>query len=169
MKLNVEMKTGSMTQEQALLGADHALSGAEHAFPCVTGDLTRQFACDEDSMSICHLHVNPEVYPEQYKVIPDGWNGDVDARVNSNFVTFVKGSRSSLGWAKMYIALVILFQLGAHKMSLDFDESDLIPIDDNDLGISDFNSRGHQVCFEQKVPENSSSAQKSLASSTHIC
>lgn len=48
-------------------------------------------------MSICHLHMDPEVYPEPYKFIPDRWIGDVDPRVNRNLVPFVKGSRMCLG------------------------------------------------------------------------
>lgn len=48
-------------------------------------------------MSICHLHMDPEVYPEPYRFIPDRWIGDVDPRVNRNFVPFAKGSRNCLG------------------------------------------------------------------------
>ena len=47
-------------------------------------------------MSICHLHMDPEVYPEPYKFIPDPWIGDVDPHVNRNLVPFVNGSRNCL-------------------------------------------------------------------------
>lgn len=99
-----------------------------------------------------------------YSVTPEWWNGDVDLRVNSDCVTFVKGSWSSLGRAKLYIALVILFQMGAHKIGLDFNESDIIPVDASDVRVPGFNSRERQVEFEQKVWENSSSAMKSVPS-----
>ena len=48
-------------------------------------------------MSICHLHMDPEVYPEPYKFDPNRWIGNVDPRVNRNLVPFVKGSRNCLG------------------------------------------------------------------------
>ncbi|KAL8626952.1 hypothetical protein Q9189_007340 [Teloschistes chrysophthalmus] len=103
-------------------------------------------------MSICHLHMDPEVYPEPYKFIPDRWIGDVDPRVHRNLVPFVKGSRNCLGlnlaWAEMYLVLGILFRPGAHKMSLDCDESDIVPIHDSDVGIPKSDSRGLRVRFE---------------------
>ncbi|KAL8686686.1 MAG: hypothetical protein Q9218_006933 [Villophora microphyllina] len=48
-------------------------------------------------MSIAHLHMDPEVYPEPYRFIPDRWIGDVDPRAHRNLVPFVKGSRNCLG------------------------------------------------------------------------
>ncbi|MCJ1423294.1 hypothetical protein MMC29_001176 [Sticta canariensis] len=103
-------------------------------------------------MSVCHLHMDQEVYPEPYKFIPDRWIGDVDPRVNRNLVPFVKGSRNCLGlnlaWAEMYIVLGILFRPAGHKMSLDCDESDIVPIHDSDVGIPKSDSRGLRVRFE---------------------
>ncbi|KAI1869857.1 hypothetical protein JX265_003309 [Neoarthrinium moseri] len=103
-------------------------------------------------MSICHMHMDPEVYPEPYKFIPERWIGDVDPRVNRNFVPFVKGSRNCLGlnlaWAEMYVVLGILFRPGGFKMSLDCDESDIVPIHDSDVGIPKADSRGLRVRFD---------------------
>ncbi|KAL9579356.1 MAG: hypothetical protein Q9212_005158 [Teloschistes hypoglaucus] len=100
-------------------------------------------------MSICHLHMDPEVYPEPYKFIPDRWIGDVDPRVHRKLVPFVKGSQNCLGlnlaWAEMYLVLGISFRPGARKMSLDCDESDIVPIHDSDVGIPKSNSRGLRV------------------------
>lgn len=49
-------------------------------------------------MSVCHLHMDPDVYPEPYKFIPERWMGDFDPRVTGNFVPFVKESRNCLGF-----------------------------------------------------------------------
>ena len=48
-------------------------------------------------MSICHMHMDPEVYSESYKINPDRWIGKVDPRLDRNFDPFVKGSRNCLG------------------------------------------------------------------------
>ncbi|KAK6206499.1 hypothetical protein LQW54_007681 [Pestalotiopsis sp. IQ-011] len=103
------------------------------------------------AMSVCHLHMDPDVYPAPYKFIPERWIGDVDPRVNRNFVPFVKGSRNCLGfnlaWSQLYIVLAILFRPGGHKMSLDCDESDIVPIHDSDVGVPKPDSRGLRVRF----------------------
>ncbi|KAI0534564.1 putative cytochrome P450 [Xylaria digitata] len=103
-------------------------------------------------MSVCHLHMDPEVYPEPYKFIPERWIGDVDSLVNRNCVPFLKGSRNCLGmnlaWAEMYIVLGLLFRPGGHRMSLDCDESDIVLIRDSDVGIPKPDSRGLRVRFE---------------------
>ncbi|KAI1394186.1 putative cytochrome P450 [Hypoxylon trugodes] len=106
-------------------------------------------------MSVCHMHMDPEVYPEPYKFIPERWIGDVDPRVNRNFVPFVKGSRNCLGmnlaWAEMFIVLGILFRPGGHRMSLnsdECDESDIALIHDSDVGIPKSDSRGLRVRFQ---------------------
>ncbi|KAI4592711.1 hypothetical protein KJ359_010470 [Pestalotiopsis sp. 9143b] len=103
------------------------------------------------AMSVCHLHMDSDVYPEPYKFIPERWIGDVDPRVNRNFVPFVKGSRNCLGfnlaWSELYIVLAILFRPGGHKMSLDCDESDIVPIHDSDVGVPKPDSRGLRVRF----------------------
>ncbi|KAI1132548.1 putative cytochrome P450 [Nemania abortiva] len=100
-------------------------------------------------MSVCHLHMDPEVYPEPYKFIPERWIGDADPSVHRNFVPFVKGSRSCLGmnlaWAELYIVLGLLFRDGGHQMRLECDESDIVPIYDGDVGLPKSNSRGLRV------------------------
>lgn len=49
------------------------------------------------AMSICFMHMDPEVYPEPYKFKPERWIGNYDPRMNRNFVPFTKGSRNCLG------------------------------------------------------------------------
>ncbi|KAI1099517.1 putative benzoate 4-monooxygenase cytochrome P450 [Jackrogersella minutella] len=103
-------------------------------------------------MSVSHMLMDPEVYPEPYKFIPERWIGDVDPRVNRNFVPFVKGSRNCLGmnlaWAEMFIVLGVLFRPDGHQMSLDCDETDVILIHDSDFGIPKRDSRGLRVRFQ---------------------
>ncbi|KAL9017078.1 MAG: hypothetical protein Q9185_005589 [Variospora sp. 1 TL-2023] len=60
-------------------------------------------------MSICHLHMDAEVYPEPFEFIPDRWIGDVDPRVNRNLVPFVKGSRMCLGLKYAFVPTKIKF------------------------------------------------------------
>ncbi|KAI0163255.1 cytochrome P450 [Pestalotiopsis sp. NC0098] len=88
------------------------------------------------AMSVCHLHMDPDVYPEPYKFIPERWMGDVDPRVTRNFVPIRQGIAKllSLAWSELYIVLAILFRPGGHKMSLDCDESDIVPVHDSDVG-----------------------------------
>ncbi|PHH87959.1 hypothetical protein CDD83_8173 [Cordyceps sp. RAO-2017] len=103
-------------------------------------------------MSICHMLMDPDVYPDPHEFKPERWIGDVDARVHRNFVPFVRGSRNCLGlnlaWAEMYIILGVLFRPGGHKMSLDCDESDMVLVHDSDVGIPKTGSRGLRVRFE---------------------
>ncbi|KAI0903280.1 putative cytochrome P450 [Ustulina deusta] len=102
-------------------------------------------------MSVCHLHMDPDVYPEPSKFVPERWIGDVDPRVNRNFVPFVKGSRNCLGmnlaWAEMFITLGLLFRPGGHQMVLECDESDIVPVRDSDVGIPKHDSIGLCVRF----------------------
>ncbi|KAI1282958.1 putative benzoate 4-monooxygenase cytochrome P450 [Xylaria sp. FL0933] len=103
-------------------------------------------------MSVCHLHMDPEVYPEPYKFDPERWIGDVDPRMNRNFVPFVKGSRNCLGmnlaWAEMFLVLGLLFRPGSHQMSLECDESDIVLVHDSDVGIPKYDSIGLCVRFK---------------------
>ncbi|KAH0437675.1 cytochrome P450 [Colletotrichum camelliae] len=96
-------------------------------------------------MHVCHLHMDPEVYPEPTKFMPERWLGDYDPRMNRNLVPFVRGSRNCLGlnlaWAEMYIFLGVIFGSGAHRMSLECEASDIVPIRDSDVG---FQARGAQ-------------------------
>ena len=48
----------------------------------------------------------------------------------------------------MYIVLGILFRPGGHRMSLECDESDIVPIHDSDVGIPKPNSLGLRVRFD---------------------
>lgn len=48
-------------------------------------------------MSVGHMHMDPEVFPEPHEFIPDRWLGNYDARMNRNYVPFVRGSRNCLG------------------------------------------------------------------------
>ncbi|KAI0399650.1 putative cytochrome P450 [Xylaria palmicola] len=102
-------------------------------------------------MSVCHMHMDADVYPEPYKFDPERWIGDIDPRINRNFVPFVKGSRNCLGmnlaWAEMFIVLGLLFRPGGHKMSLECDESDIVLVHDSDVGIPKHDSRGMRVRF----------------------
>ncbi|KAI1496062.1 cytochrome P450, partial [Biscogniauxia marginata] len=102
-------------------------------------------------MSVCHLHMDPEVFPEPYKFIPERWLGDYDPRMNRNLVPFVRGSRNCLGlnlaYAEMYVFLGVLFRPGAHKMSLECDESDIVLIHDSDVGIPKHDSKGLRIRF----------------------
>ncbi|KAI0517899.1 putative benzoate 4-monooxygenase cytochrome P450 [Xylaria bambusicola] len=96
------------------------------------------------------LHVDPDVFPSPNKFVPERWIGDIDRRMNQNFVPFSKGSRNCLGmnlaWAEMYILLGTLFRPDGHKMTLvNCDESDIIPIFDAEVGIPKYNSRGLSV------------------------
>ena len=43
------------------------------------------------------MHMDPEVFPEPHEFIPDRWLGNYDARMNRNYVPFVRGSRNCLG------------------------------------------------------------------------
>lgn len=49
---------------------------------------------------------------------------------------------SSLAWAEMYIILGVLFRPGAYEMSLECDESDIVPIHDSDIGVPKYDSKG---------------------------
>ncbi|KAL8710178.1 MAG: hypothetical protein Q9220_005261 [cf. Caloplaca sp. 1 TL-2023] len=101
-------------------------------------------------MSVCQMHMDPDVYPDPYAFKPERWIGDIDPRVNRNLVPFVKGSRMCLGlnlaWAEMYIILAVLFRPGGHKMTLgNCDETDIVPIYDSDVGVAKPDSRGLNI------------------------
>lgn len=48
-------------------------------------------------MSAYSLHTDPDVYPEPFSFIPERWLGDIDPRMNRNWVPFARGSRNCLG------------------------------------------------------------------------
>lgn len=43
------------------------------------------------------MHMDPDVYPEPQKFIPDRWLGDYNPKMNRNLVAFSRGSRNCLG------------------------------------------------------------------------
>ncbi|KAI1196100.1 putative benzoate 4-monooxygenase cytochrome P450 [Nemania serpens] len=104
------------------------------------------------AMSISHMLMDPEVYPEPYRFKPERWLGDIDPRLNRNFVPFVKGSRNCLGanlaWSECYIVLAVLFRHDAHNMSLECDESDIVLVKDSDVGTPKAGSKGLRVRFD---------------------
>ncbi|KAI8624134.1 benzoate 4-monooxygenase cytochrome P450 [Xylariaceae sp. FL1651] len=63
------------------------------------------------SMSISHMHLNPEVFPGPMRFDPERWLGDIEERhrLERHFVPFSRGTRNCLGpnlaWAEMYIML----------------------------------------------------------------
>jgi hypothetical protein len=48
-------------------------------------------------MTIYHMHRDPNVFPEPFKFKPERWLGDIDPRMNRNYVPWAKGSRDCLG------------------------------------------------------------------------
>jgi cytochrome P450 len=48
-------------------------------------------------MSIYFMHLDPEVYPEPHKFLPERWLGKYNPLMDRNFVPFSKGSRDCLG------------------------------------------------------------------------
>ncbi|KAI1344240.1 putative benzoate 4-monooxygenase cytochrome P450 [Xylariaceae sp. FL0016] len=102
------------------------------------------------SMAAYSLHMDPEVFPEPHKFIPDRWLGEYDPRMNRNLVPFTKGSRGCLGmnvaWAEMYIFLGTLFLDEGLEMSLiDCDEVDIMPVRDCEVGLPHKDSRGLKI------------------------
>ncbi|KAK8859684.1 benzoate 4-monooxygenase cytochrome P450 [Apiospora arundinis] len=102
-------------------------------------------------MSVGHMHLDPDVYPEPYEYIPERWLGRYDSRMNRNYVPFLRGSRSCLGsnlaYAQLYIYLAVLFRPGAHKMSIECDDSDIVLVRDGELGMPKHDSKGLRVRF----------------------
>ncbi|KAK6836418.1 cytochrome P450 [Apiospora arundinis] len=102
-------------------------------------------------MSVGHMHLDPDVYPQPYEYIPERWLGKYDSRMSRNYVPFLRGSRSCLGsnlaYAQLYIYLAVLFRPGAHKMSIECDDSDIVLVCDGELGMAKHDSKGLRVRF----------------------
>ncbi|KAI0487793.1 cytochrome P450 family protein [Xylaria cf. heliscus] len=80
------------------------------------------------SMSIPHMHLNPENFPEPKRFNPDRWLEDIEERrrLEKVWVPFSRGTRSCLGmnlaWAELYIMLsqlVLRMDLELYKTTLE--------------------------------------------------
>ncbi|KAI1163814.1 cytochrome P450 family protein [Nemania serpens] len=89
------------------------------------------------SLSIFHMHHNPEVYPDPLRFDPERWLGDIEERhrLERSFVPFSRGTRNCLGsnlaWAELYIMVsqcVMRMDLEPFKTTLEHIEmySDMI-------------------------------------------
>ncbi|KAL4911390.1 hypothetical protein BDW74DRAFT_184762 [Aspergillus multicolor] len=84
-------------------------------------------------MSSYSMHTDPEVFPEPFKFMPERWLGDINPKMNRNWVPFTRGSRNCLGmnlaYAQIYWALAVIFRPGGPKLELyDTNESDVRPV-----------------------------------------
>lgn len=71
----------------------------------------KQYVIPKDTpvgMAAYSLHTDPEVYPEPFKFIPERWLGNIDPRMNRNWVPFSRGSRNCLGIKYAYCRYVSL-------------------------------------------------------------
>lgn len=48
-------------------------------------------------MSAYLMHTDPTVYESPFEFKPDRWIGDIDTRMQRNYVPFARGSRNCLG------------------------------------------------------------------------
>ena len=76
--------------------------------------IVNEFLQTPVGMSICFMHMDPEVYPEPYRFKPERWIGSYDPRMNRNFVPFTKGSQNCLGMKWVTAPGSFLLGLSAH-------------------------------------------------------
>ncbi|KAH8194088.1 hypothetical protein TruAng_011751 [Truncatella angustata] len=93
-------------------------------------------------------HAN-SVFPEPSKFKPERWlSENLHPAMDRNLNPFLKGSRNCIGmhvaWAQMYLILATLFRPNkSYRLSLgDSDESDIVPIIDEEFGAAKHGARG---------------------------
>ncbi|CAJ2510074.1 Uu.00g059740.m01.CDS01 [Anthostomella pinea] len=96
------------------------------------------------------MHMDPGVFPEPCKFLPERWLGSYDPRMSRNFVPFSKGSRAcwgkQLAWSEMFIVLGTLFRPNGSKMTAaDCDESDVVPTRSCEIGLPKKDYKGLRV------------------------
>ncbi|KAM7213240.1 Cytochrome P450 [Rhypophila decipiens] len=144
---------------QAIIQESLRLSyGVMHRLPRVSPDLAIQYKHYTIppgvavGMSAYLMHSDPEVFPSPGEFIPERWLGDIDPRMNRNFVPFCKGLRSCLGMnlamAEMSLILAVLYRPNGPKFELfETDESDVKQAHDFIIPLPKLTSKGVRVAF----------------------
>ncbi|KAL4791866.1 putative cytochrome P450 [Aspergillus venezuelensis] len=101
-------------------------------------------------MAAYSQHMDPSVYEDPFTFKPERWLGNVDPRMNRNWVPFSRGSRNCVGmnmaYAEMYWVLAVLFRPGAPRLEMfETDESDVKQSEDFIMPLPKADSRGLRV------------------------
>jgi len=101
-------------------------------------------------MSAYFMHMDPDIFPEPQKFIPERWLGEYNPLMDRNFVPFAKGSRGCLGenlaYSELYILTSVLFRPGGPRMSLfETDVSDVEKVHHFTASLPKMDSKGLRI------------------------